>query len=411
MVVTTTTRTAKRNGNNNNNNNNTSNGNNGRTRRRRGRANRGNATQTTIVGTNQAMVRVNNPTGGRREDSSDLISALQVPTTVKQGELLLDILVTPSIAPRLKALSIAWQRLRYHKLLFEVNASSSSLVGGEFVAAFIADPTDKPPMQGADRWVKAHAGSVTSNWWKSINVRGPVPPQMMYTSYEVSEPRFSSPGRFVLAVINPPTAEATLSVSLNWGVTFAQPSLEVELESEEDNIYTIQTDSRLYLSDGTASNEFNKYLGKTPFVTEETDTLNPRDFVPPLPKNVYLPLATPKTLVSDTGASGAPESATVTHIGVASDSDNGICYYACLDGKTFTELTTAGLVGREFSIKPLGDSLIEKGTIFEADPRSPALSPESVFQKRRSRRSLTSEPVSQRLPSGKTLTFLNSQRF
>lgn len=411
MVVTTTTRTAKRNANNNNNNNNANCNMPNRPRRRRGRANRGANNQTVIVGANQAMVRVNNPTGGRREDSSDLISALQISPDVKQGDLLLDLLVTPSIAPRLKALSIAWQRLRYHKLLFEVNASSSSAVGGEFVAAFIADPTDKPPMKNADRWVKAHAGSITSNWWKSINVRGPVPPQMMYTSFEASEPRFSSPGRFVLAVINPPTAQATMSVSLNWGVTFAQPSLEVELESAEDNIYILQKDTRLYLTDGSHGQEFYKYLGHDPFDEDPKTTISPRDFKPTLPKNVFLPLAAPKTLVADTGATGAPESAVVTHIGVASDSDNGITYYVTEDGKTFKELTPEGVGQGPFSIRPMGDAIIEKGTIFEADPRSPALTPESVFTQRRSRRSLTSEPVLTRLQSGKTLTFLNSKRF
>jgi len=138
---------------------------------------------------------------------------MSVSKDCSRGDVLVDLVITPQIAARLRTVASAWQRVKYRRLLFEINASGSSLIGGEYVAAFIADPTDKPPLRNATAWVKAHQDSVISSWWKSINVIGPCPPQMMYTSFEENEIRFSSPGRFVLAVVNPPSADTTLSIS------------------------------------------------------------------------------------------------------------------------------------------------------------------------------------------------------
>lgn len=359
------------------------------------------------MGSNQSVLRVNNPTGGRAQGGSDLIAALTIPKNVDQGELLIDIVVTPNVAARLETLATAWQRVKYHKLMFEVNASGSTFVGGEFVAAFIADPTDVPPIIGADRWIKAHQGSVASSWWRSINVHGPCPPQVMYTSFEPNEPRFSSPGRFVLAVVNPPSSDTTMSISLNWHVSFQQPSLEYTIE--EDSIYVLEEDARLSLTNFTAGEPFDPHLRKNISSGVGTAYLNPEDFTPALPPGVMLRLPHPKTLNSDTGATGAPENAIVTHMGVATDdvSNNRIAYFYSTDDVNYTQLVAT----LPFSIKPVADPINKQGTVYEEDVLESGNDFGVLARSARVPRSLTSAPALRQSSKGRLLSFQNSKRF
>jgi hypothetical protein len=361
-----------------------------------------------LVGANQALQRYNNPTGGHRQTGSDLLTAITIPATVVNGELLADIIITPTVAARLEVLAAAWQRLRYNRLTFEVNASSSSMVGGEFVAAFVSDPTDRPPLESADKWVKAHAGSITSSWWKSMNVRGPCPPQMMYTSFEENEPRFSSPGRFVVAVVNPPTSAATMSISLSWDVSFAQPSLET-FAAEDNNIYTSKVSSRLPISDGSAGQALDPYLikesedGSFNDTPTATDYLGPNDFTPILPEGVLLQLPHPKSLNSDTGASGAPENAIVTHMGL--DASTGkLCYWLRTEAEYFQLFQSF-----PFSNRPRVDTINMSGTIYDGEAENEVA--ERQTGPRRVRRSLTSGPVLSQSSKGRMLSLLNSRRF
>ncbi|APG76132.1 capsid protein [Beihai barnacle virus 11] len=373
--------------------------------RRRPRMRRGTG-GVALVGSNQSTLRVNNPTGGRAQGGSDLIAALTIPSSVEQGELLVDVIVTPSVAARLETLATAWQRLKYHKLMFEVNASGSSLIGGEFVAAFIADPTDVPPLRGADRWVKAHQGSVTSSWWRSVNVHGPCPPQVMYTSYEPNEPRFSSPGRFVLAVVNPPSSDTTMSISLNWHVTFMQPSLEYTIE--EDSIYVLEEDARLKLTDFSAGQPFDPHLRKGLDGKDGTAYLSPEDFTPTLPEGVMLRLPHPKTLNADTGASGAPENAIVTHMGVSiAAGSRRIAYFYSTDDVHYTQLDAS----LPFSIRPVADPINKKGTVYEEDVLESGNATGALARSARVPRSLTSAPALRQSSKGKLLSFQNSKRF
>lgn len=292
--------------------------------------------------------------------------------------------------------------------MFGVNASASSLVGGEFVCAFIPDPTDKPPLRNADQWIKAHQGSVTSSWWRSVDVRGPCPPQMLYTSFEENEIRYSSPGRFVMAVINPPTDVASFSLSLDWEVTFKQPSLETE--EVEDGIYTLEVDSRLSISDGNAGQAFDPYLRVDLVDDTGTAYLTPDQFSPVLPPNVYVRLPHPKTLNSDTGSTGAPENAIVTHMGRGTgNNSNRIAYYYTENGTSFIQLINGQGV-YAFSIRPVADSINEASTVYEEDDLGQGNLNGVVLSARASQPSMSGLAY-KTLPSGKTLSFSSSRRF
>jgi len=302
---------------------------------------------------------------------------------------------------------------------FQVNATGSSLVGGSFVAAFIPDPADKPPLNNADSWVMAHTGATSSSWWVSVNVDGPPPPQIMYTNFEQTEPRLSSPGRFVLACINPPSSDTTININWDWRVTFSQPSLE-QLGTEE--IYTLNVDARLPISDNSASLPFIKYLCKSPefgalHTTSDAalvadDCLRPTDFTPVLPDGTIVGLPDPLTLNSDTGASGAPENAIVTGMGVVEKEISGkkykgICFFYSTNGVDWVELVET----KPFSIRPTDCPIFPVGSIFEELELSSSLNSQSAATSRRSRRSLTSAPVLQQLPSGRVISLLNSRRY
>ena len=375
--------------------------------------------RASLVGTNQSIQRVNRPTGGRVEAGTDLITRFTVPSTTAPGSLILDIAITPNIGPRLKTLASAWQRLRYHRMRFQVNATGSSLVGGSYVAAFIPDPADKPPLNNADSWVMAHTGATSSSWWVSVDVDGPPPPQVMYTNFEQSEPRLSSPGRFVLACINPPSSDTTININWDWRVTFSQPSLE-QLSIED--VYSLNVDARLPLTDYSAGQAFIKYLCKSPsygnsYTTNDeaiqgAECLRPTDFTPALPMGTILGLNDPLTLNSDTGASGAPENAIVTGIGAVQKTIDGkvytgICFFYSLDGVTWTELNEA----KPFSIRPTACPVFQAGSIFEEMLLAGNLNSQPAATLLRSRRSLTSAPALKQLSSGRVISMLNSLRF
>jgi hypothetical protein len=320
----------------------------------------------------------------------------------------------------LNVIAAAWQRIKYQKLIFEVNASGSSLTGGEFAAAFVPDPTDKPPLSGASPWVKAHKGSIVSSWWRSINVNGPCPPQIMYTSYDKNEPRFSSPGRFVLAVVNPPSNDTTLSISLNWAVGFTQPSLEVK--EEDERIFTCNVDTRLEITGGGASdNAFSNRLVKdfeAPNTLRGGDYLLDTDFTPPLPNRTFLKMPHPHSLSSDTGASGEPEGAIVTHIGIATASLGAavglknVSYYYTYDDENFIELTKFGTgdVPLPFTSRPMTDQLTLAGTTMEAHTPAGNLPGDSQVGHQRVPQSLTSALQYKQLSTGRLLTMTSSGR-
>lgn len=372
-----------------------------------------------LIGTNQSVQRVNRPSGGRIEAGTDLITRFTVPSTTAAGALILDIAVTPNIGPRLKTLASAWQRLRYHRMRFQINATGSSLVGGSYVAAFIPDPVDKPPLRNADSWVMAHTGATSSSWWVSVDVDGPPPPQLMYTNFEQSEPRLSSPGRFVLACINPPSADTTININWDWRVTFSQPSLE---QLGVEDVYTVNVDTRLPITDFSAGQPFIKYLCKTTkfgdsltnndAVIVSPEALRPTDFTPALPLGTILALSGPLTLNSDTGASGAPENAIVTGLGVVEKTISGtvyqgICFFYSLDGVVWAELNEE----HPFSIRPTACPIIQNGSIFEEMSLSESLNSQPAATLRRSRRSSTSAPALTQLSNGRVISMLNSLRF
>jgi hypothetical protein len=203
-------------------------------------------------------------------------------------------------------------------------------------------------------------------------------------------------------------------------VAFSQPSLE---RLADEGIYTLNKDCRLPLTDYSAGLPFVKTLQTqandfgSNLVTEDQGftsdgALRPTDFSPQLPLGTILALPDPITLNSDTGASGAPENAIVTGLGVVEKNVNGrfypaIAFFYSLDGVTWTDLKP----DKPFSIRPTSCPVLQEGSIFEEGILSGPLNVQAAATSTRSRRSLTLAPALRQLSSGKVISMLNSLRF
>lgn len=140
--------------------------------------------------------------------------------------------IGPGVLPRLRTLASAYQRIRYLSLQFVVEPQISTAASGGYVAAFIKDATDTPAGPGALNVLTAQAGSRTTKWWESVTVGCGSLPDLYYTSPDLSERRWSSPGIFALGVDGKCSIrDAPLTVYCRYSVELSEPSLEEELGS------------------------------------------------------------------------------------------------------------------------------------------------------------------------------------
>lgn len=200
---------------------------------------------------------------------------------------------------------------------------------------------------------------------------------------------------------------------------FSQPSLEL-LANEE--VYTLKVDARLRLSNGSAGQTFDPYLAKGPSfgdadtgITVQNDAnLRATDFTPALPIGTILALPASLTLCSDTGATGAPETAIVTGLlcefasWSGTPSSSVIRFVYSLDGINWVKLEAT----KPFSIRPMGCPVFQDGSVFEEIVlNNGSLNSMAAVTSVRNRRSLTSAPALKQLPSGKVISMIDSVRY
>lgn len=190
---------------------------------------------------------------------------------VKKGAtgVVVQVVINPEVCPRMGVLGKAFQRIRYHRMRFEVVAGWPSTVAGAYVAGFVKDATDPVPAASATSTLLASGGTATK-FWQSCNVNVAGLPDLYYTSSDPEEKRWASPGSFVLSVVGPPSADASFEVFVHWDVSFYEPTYEAGVQ--DAGFSTALTD--LYTSTG------NKYLSKRDGSSWKPATW--ADFSPPL---------------------------------------------------------------------------------------------------------------------------------
>lgn len=185
--------------------------------------------------------------------------------------VLLQAVITPELFPRLKQLSKSFQRIRYHRLRFEVVASWPSTASGTYVAGFIKDATDPARDDTVASTLLASGGTATKVWQSTeVIVNGF--PDLYYTSSDPSSQRWSSPGSFVISLISPNSLEGNCEVFVHWDVTLSEPTYEAQQGEADDGFTTCLLD--VYTSKG------NTYLSKRK--GSDWTPLEVTDFSPPL---------------------------------------------------------------------------------------------------------------------------------
>lgn len=133
--------------------------------------------------------------------------------------------ITPELFPRMGQLGKSFQRIRYHRLRFEIVAGWPSSTAGTYIAGFVKDATDPVTESSAASTLLASGGSAVK-FWQSTNVTVGALPDLYYTSSDPEEARWASPGSFVIAVVGAPNVAASFEVYCHWDVSFYEPTYE-----------------------------------------------------------------------------------------------------------------------------------------------------------------------------------------
>lgn len=147
------------------------------------------------------------------------------PVSKDQTGVVAQLVITPELFPRMGQLGKSFQRIRYHRLRFEIVAGWPSTVSGAYVAGFVRDATDPVNASNAASTLLA-SGGVATKFWQSTNVTVGTLPDLYYTSSDPEEARWASPGSFVIAIVGAPNMPATFEVFCHWDVSFYEPTYE-----------------------------------------------------------------------------------------------------------------------------------------------------------------------------------------
>lgn len=182
------------------------------------------------------------------------------------GAVILDALLTPDIVPRLHKLAEAYQRIRYHKLVFRVETMVPTFSTGGYAFGFIPDPRDvlQPGTSALSR-VMATPGAKLAKSWQSSVVAHKCNADLLYTNEPpLSELRLFSPGRVCFVIDSTPqggtaSAEMPVSIWLEWSVTLSEPSLESHNKSSlivaQNNFYIRSSNVGLWWRDSSGGDD------------------------------------------------------------------------------------------------------------------------------------------------------------
>lgn len=172
-------------------------------------------------------------TSYNREVGRDRYAFIEDVSTLPAQSIAIQQNFTPHSVSRLRVLSSAFQRVKYNSLRFTIEPQLPTSTAGGYSAAFIRDPSDVVPkgVAGLNR-ISANTPSCAGKWWETTTLQAPRAPDLLYTSSKQDEPRWSSPGTFVLGVEGKATQRGSLTIYVEYDVVFSEPSLEGEGEDD-----------------------------------------------------------------------------------------------------------------------------------------------------------------------------------
>nr|QXV86524.1 coat protein [Nodaviridae sp.] len=160
------------------------------------------------------------------QTNTDRLAAFTIKAGTARGTVMYDQIITPTITRRLSTQASLFQRVKYHKLTFDIQTQAPTTVSGGFVAAYYKDPSmDVGTGVEALNRMAAVQGSKTSKNWVSLEM--PVTPSndKLYTA-NGNDIRLFSPGRFRMLTDGTPSIDVNITINLVWTCTFSEPALQ-----------------------------------------------------------------------------------------------------------------------------------------------------------------------------------------
>lgn len=171
-------------------------------------------------------------------EGQDQLAFVADVSKLNDGDIVVAEEITAASFPRLAATSRTFQRIKYHKLKFDVQSQMPTSTSGGFISAFITDPNDlvSGTPDGKER-LMANKGSMATKAYDSFSVIGKPSQSPLFTN-QVGEPRLYSPGQFVMVVNGKLSQEGSVMVTCKWKVTLSQPTVESPVVEKQGLVLT-----------------------------------------------------------------------------------------------------------------------------------------------------------------------------
>lgn len=136
--------------------------------------------------------------------------------------------ISTSSFPRLKNIGSTFHRIRYKSLDFEMVPQLGTSTSGGYVMGFVKDVTEDIPEGEAGLSVLfSQTGSIAGSDWQPSTLRVNRMPDLYYTEWNDTEPRWSSPGKFVMMTDGKASQPGSFAVYCHWSVVLSEPEYEV----------------------------------------------------------------------------------------------------------------------------------------------------------------------------------------
>lgn len=177
--------------------------------------------------------------------------------------------IMPALFPRLARVATTFHRIRYLSLVFEVQPQMGTSTTGGYILSFIKDATEVVPDGEAGlRKLFDQEGAIASTDWQPRSMRIINMPDLHYTEWNEEEPRWSSPGKLVLATDGKANVKGTLAIYCSWKVKLMESDYELQVD-----------DTAITLEDSLGMKAGNKNIG----VGSSFEDHNPTKFVAAIP--------------------------------------------------------------------------------------------------------------------------------
>jgi hypothetical protein len=157
---------------------------------------------------------------------TDRIDSGNISNHTVVGEKFISSLVTVGMFKRLQTVALAFQRIRWKRLVFKLVTQITTTTAGGYVLGFVQDPQDSvSDITG----LMSCRGTVATKWWQSSSITVQLADRLFYTS-DGMELREYCPGKIVAMVDGVSSSTGNYVLYADWEVELSVPGLETPLD-------------------------------------------------------------------------------------------------------------------------------------------------------------------------------------